>query len=1147
MRGKPLALVAAALVAAAGLFLLWRALGAGTASVSPPTAAPEPERRETPDAIAPAALEASEDVRRAADRSTRAESFPVAQAEWIAGRVVFPDRAPPDETVEVWAFEVELAVGMMDAGGVGEFANAPDIARRGELEKGWWSRRAVEADGSFRVPLPKDATKAMFLVDGRYLFLEELAAAEVGKEEALVLRPALGAWIVGRCTLPANAEPADAPVGAIVSVGEHRRTPVGADLSFEVRGAPPEPKARVAVRPARLASGRVGDLRFDAGAKREVEIALRFGGRVSGRVVDDQGTGLAGATVAFESQTFSFFGGDLEDDEDEGDDRKSGPDGSFELFGLPEKGFVRAELEGFLDGATEPLRLPEGEVVRGITIELSRGHRVAGSVSWPDGAPAVGAKVTASTLETLQRGGMTINGMPSVSSATTDGEGKFAISGLGDGPTTLFATCWPPESIHPEVEGENLPTWYALLEDVPVNSEGLSLVLRAPVGLAGRVIDDLGQPVAKFDAHARAPDDELGDSRRSIYTPASTHVEDSKDGSFRITGLQEGRWAIEIEARGYVQTEDKPVVEVPHLGDPVIVRVERAGSAAGVVLDPEGSPVAEAVVNAQLRAGTGGLFGDNGVLASAITDAKGAFVVENLRAGTASLVAQKEDQASSEPLPIMVEPAQRLDGLVLRLRRGGRLTGEVFDKRGAPAAGREIQIFGLGGSDHRQATTDDAGAFAVESLSPGSYQVMMQPTAEDQERLAKTAEEGGEFDVASFFDSMKMTSAQIREGETTHVVLGAPPRAPVRVFGRVTRAGEPVSRGHILCLGEGGPVLSKMKMATVSDRGDYELVLDEPGEVQIAHQASDGSGGESFFSVSVPEAAEFRFDLALPTGGIRGVVRGADGRALADIEVGLRRSGSAGVGLMSETENQASSDEQGAFEFLGLATGTYAVTAGGRGMFDEDEAPRFGRAVAGGLVVPKDEILAGVELRLAPPGRIAGTVRDASGAPIADANVFARDERGQAVDSLTMCRTESDGTFTYLGVAPGKYTIFARTATHATAEGTPGLAREGETSRVDLVALPGTILNVSFEDREGRRLRGSVSVRDERGREMTGFHGMESLESMISEGIDTRVQRVGPLPPGEYQVSAIADDGRSDRKTVQLRGQEERSVKLRAE
>jgi hypothetical protein len=367
------------------------------------------------------------------------------------------------------------------------------------------------------------------------------------------------------------------------------------------------------------------------------------------------------------------------------------------------------------------------------------------------------------------------------------------------------------------------------------------------------------------------------------------------------------------------------------------------------------------------------------------------------------------------------------------------------------------------------------------------------------------------------------------------------------VFGRVTRSGEPVSRGHVLCLGEGGPVLSKLKMASVSERGEYEVVLDEPGDVQIGYQPSDDSGSEMLFPVTVPEAAEFRFDIALPTGGIRGVVHGADGRPIAEIDVGLRRSGSLGVGMMAESDHRARSDEQGAFEFLGLAAGTYAVTAGGRGVFDGNETARWGRAVVGGLVVAKDEILTGVELRLSAPCRIAGTVRDASGAPLADANVFARDERGQAVDTLTTCRTEPDGSFTYEGVAPGKYTLFARTATHATPEGAPVLAREGEISRVELAAAPGTILIVWFEDREGGRLRGAVSVRDERGREMTGFHGLESVESLISEGIDTRVQRVGPLPPGEYQVSATADDGRSAKKTVSLRGQDERSVKLRVD
>jgi hypothetical protein len=174
-------------------------------------------------------------------------------------------------------------------------------------------------------------------------------------------------------------------------------------------------------------------------------------------------------------------------------------------------------------------------------------------------------------------------------------------------------------------------------------------------------------------------------------------------------------------------------------------------------------------------------------------------------------------------------------------------------------------------------------------------------------------------------------------------------------------------------------------------------------------------------------------------------------------------------------------------------------------------------------------------------------VRDAEGSPVVGATVFAWDERGQAVDPLSTCRTDGTGSFAYAGLAPGSYTLGARTRTLASAESAPLVAREENRRGSSLTALPGTTLIVSFEDADGARLHGSISVRDEHGHEMNGVNGIESLESLLSEGLDSSAERIGPLPAGKYQAAATAADGRSAKRTIELRGQEERSVKLRVD
>ena len=49
----------------------------------------------------------------------------------------------------------------------------------------------------------------------------------------------------------------------------------------------------------------------------------------------------------------------------------------------------------------------------------------------------------------------------------------------------------------------------------------------------------------------------------------------------------------------------------------------------------------------------------------------------------------------------------------------------------------------------------------------------------------------------------------------------------------------------------------------------------------------------------------------------------------------------------------------------------------------------------------------------------------------------------------------------------------------------------------------------------------------------------------MSEGVSTLVHRVGPLAPGKYVVTATHADGRSASKSVRLRGQDERKLRVR--
>jgi protocatechuate 3,4-dioxygenase beta subunit len=686
-----------------------------------------------------------------------------------------------------------------------------------------------------------------------------------------------------------------------------------------------------------------------------------------------------------------------------------------------------------------------------------------------------------------------------------------------------------------------------LLQDVKVGSSDSVLVLREPIGLSGRVVDDLGAPVKQFEIEAYAV---RGESSWTVVAQAfdsRKQTFESEDGSYLLGGLQPGSWQLRASAAGHVFQMSAPIVELPANGPPPDLVLVRAASVAGIVLDPNGSPVAGAQV--KRARGDGQDFGDSmdGSMEprDVVSDAKGAFVLEGLASGTCHLVASAHGFAPSAPAAVDLAAANRKEGVELRLRRPGRLTGEAFDSKGAHAVGRMVTAGTMDDSEPRNARVDAQGLFEIEDLAPGTYHVLLNPSSSPLENAdLGGSEESTANGIEEMFTSMKMTSAQIAEGETTHVVLGAPPRAPVRLFGTVSRGGEPLKAGMIVCLGEGGGLLSKMKMAAIRPSGEYEIRLDEPGRIVLSLQG----GPTSEFHATVPEVAEFRFDLEVPAGGMRGIVLGPDAKPVPGIQISLGRASGASILNAMGGLGEAASDEQGRFTFEGLSPGRYSLSAGGlAGEGRSQSTAEYGRVVLAGLQVDRDKVLEGIEIRLGKPGSLAGTVRDGDGQPVAGATIFVRDANGEVLHPFSGVVTGSDGRFAYAGIADGSYTVSARSKSLVSPESAAVPVRDGKAADVDLVVAPGTTLVISIEDKDGTALRASFSVKDERGREMAQMMDASGVEGVLVSGFSSTENRVGPLPAGEYKVSATSYDGRSASRTVKLRGQDERSVKLRLE
>lgn len=1094
-----------------------------------------------------------------ASGAQREENFELDDARWIEGRVELPAGAPADETLVVWMLDTrglaetnEVVVTLEEDPGA-LFAGLHEDAR-GTL----WSRRAPAADGSFRVPCPKAATTIDLWVDGRYAYLEQRRTLTLAEQrEELVLRPLLGAWFTGVCTPPARASESDAHAGGVVrfsglfrgagappgGVMIGRRAHLSPRLDFELRGVPPVQNYGVNVVPERLCVEARAGFNVQAGEKVELSFTLRTGARVEGRVLEQDGQPFAGARVRTRTleRNTTFFAAER--------NATSAADGTFTLHGIaPGKLRVEASAEDRVRASSEALELADGDQRTGVELRLSGGVHLVGRVVLPGGKAATGARVRVATEATRDaRSGRPNYGAERVS----DADGRFRIAGLNAGPFQVQAVYIETVEAQPAADAsapseKSSPVqrvW--TLERSGVEGDGAELVLELapPPGLRGRVVDVDGHPVARYTIHASSSALLASDV---LAPPQRLRVNDEQ-GRFFVEGLPAGSFALVVQAEGYVQKKRVEVVEVPAPGE-VTIEMTRPARVRGRVVDAQGQPLPTDASARVERRPAGDLGNDarghatEGGMTDASCDAQGAFVLQNVNAGSWQLVAHANGWTRSAPLEVTLGAGQELDVGVLTLRLGGTIDGEVFLENGASVTGRKVQLFSKDGGEVRQSPVDASGRFREEKLVPGTYQLVLEPDEETQRSLS--ARNSGKRDSAELMAQLKLASCVVVDGEVVHVVLGAPSKSPVHVVGRITRAGKPCTDHVLMALNEGGALMQSLRFGKLDAQGNYELTLEKPGEIVliVARSERDMERGTEFHA-SIPEVAEHRLDLELPVCALRGRVLDAEREPVPASRVELARDdGQLSIADISGALG-VDCDAQGQFAFEDLQPGVYTVSAGG--LSRSSATPRYGRAQRSGLRVEKDQVVDTIELVLEKPLSVEGTVKDARGQPVSSAEILARNETGELVHRSALVTSDATGAFTYTGLAPGTYTFSARTRTQFARDSRAVTPHADDTStKVELTTEPGTLLRISVTDKDDKPLRASISIKDDRNYEYATLQGRELAEQILNEGLSSTERKFGPLPPGKYTVTATAN-GKSAKQNLTLTSQDERQLRLR--
>ncbi|MEM1453350.1 MAG: carboxypeptidase-like regulatory domain-containing protein, partial [Planctomycetota bacterium] len=600
---------------------------------------------------------------------------------------------------------------------------------------------------------------------------------------------------------------------------------------------------------------------LEHGETRELELTASRGATIRGRVVDDEGLPIGGAKVtgARPGRMFGF-------DDSKVTEATSAEDGTFSLERLPDGvAIVRADSETALQSSRLRVSIEDGRDAEGVEIVLEKGKAISGIARFASGVVAAGIDVRA-RFDVSHIAGP--SGMAATrgieASATTDGEGRFRLTGLGNGPFSVRASGSPGS--------DDATEWLARLDGVRPGAENLALELHPPLQVAGLVRDEAGTPLASVDVLAsRVVPGSMGDMRLD-WRGTTT----DEEGRFTVEGVVTGNWALSVATLEYVTLEDVHLDVDGPVDDASLVAV-RTGTIRGRVVGPDGSPLEGARVEQRAdRPDWMAALSREVETARTRSNDDGTFLLLGVRPGKVVVAATSDELSPAQTDALDVDPGGTLEDVELRLMNGGAIEGIVFEDDGSPASGRVVQVQSPTLAVMRPVSTGDDGTFEIRGLPAGSYQLVAMDPSTD---MSGDMDAGG---IASMLESIDMATADVVEGETVIVYIGAPPADPVEVSGRVEQGGEPFTGAMVVWMPASESMYERMKMTTTDEDGNYRLTLDEPGDYMVSVARMGGSTGQQEtveFSESIPDdTAEFERDFEVPGGTIAGRGGGARGR-----------------------------------------------------------------------------------------------------------------------------------------------------------------------------------------------------------------------------------------------------------------------------
>jgi protocatechuate 3,4-dioxygenase beta subunit len=522
-------------------------------------------------------------------------------------------------------------------------------------------------------------------------------------------------------------------------------------------------------------------------------------------------------------------------------------------------------------------------------VALRKGAPVAGRVVDGAGAPVAGARVTFggasdwSVQIDERRDGQ-----------VTGPDGAFRFDALAAGSVRFDAR-------HPDFA----PASSAIVTlDGKTPVDDVEIVLPAGATVSGRVVDKEGAPVAS--ARVR-----VGVAGAGFVSGPPRQVFSDDGGAFTVRGLPMRA----LEAAAVADAGASATVPIDASGGDVSgveLVIDVTGAIAGVVVDPDGEPIEGVQVSAgpDFRTGPGDVsqWRLRG-FPEALTDAGGAFTLSGLVPGSYRVRASRSQRRRGGPfggpsgVSVTAEAGDQDVKIVLPV--DGGVKGKVVFDDGTVPKSFTVQI---AFEQEPFATTD--GAFQVDDVSPGEYELDVRGTGFEPKHLTAKVESGKLADLGTI---------TVRKGRTIQgvVTAGGAPVAGATVYAGIQIFGNGTSNKAQF----GGPPGGEQTRETTTDeQGHFSLSGFGKRDVYLVAE-HETAGRSSAVRLPAGDPAEQDLTIALqPFGSMTGLVK--DGDRIAEGQIVSVQSTTA-PGVMYGVASGA----DGVFRLDRLAPDSYKVSA----------------------------------------------------------------------------------------------------------------------------------------------------------------------------------------------------------------------------